>query len=174
MTAPTRKHDAPAARGSLIELKEMLQEFDTVLLTTVTPEGLIRSRPMAVQDPEGLPDCDLWFVTSRDTAKVEEIAQERQVGVCGYRPKDRGWLSISAWATFESDRDTIRRLFKPDWKVWFAKGPDDPAILMLKLSVERAEFWEPEGGRARVLYEIVKARLSGKPADLHFNPPKTV
>jgi general stress protein 26 len=174
MTSKTRQHDAPAARGSILELKQMLKEFDTALLTSITPEGLLHARPMAVQDPEEVPDCDLWFVTSTESAKAGEIAQERQVGVGAYRSRDRSWLSISAWAAFERDEALIRRLFKPSWKAWFVNGPDDPTIVILKLMVERAEYWEPEGGRARVLYEMLKARLRGEPADANLNPPKTV
>lgn len=174
MTAPIRHQEAPVTRGSIVELKQMLKEFDTVLLTTVTPEGLIRSRPMAVQDPEEVTDCDLWFVTSSASIKVGEIASERQVGVGAYRGGDRGWLSISAWAAFERDRELIRRLFKPAWKAWFVDGPSDPTIVLLKLQVERAEYWEPEGGRVRVLYEMVKSRLRGQQADANLNPPKTV
>jgi general stress protein 26 len=174
MSTPTRQHDAPSTRGSIVELKQMLREFDTALLTSITPEGLVRARPMAVQDPGEIPDCDLWFVTSSDSGKVAEIARERQVGVCAYHPGNRGWLSISAWATFERDEELIRRLFKPAWKAWFVNGPDDPTIVLLKLMVERAEYWEPEGGRVRVLYEMVKARLKGEPADANLNPTKTI
>jgi len=172
--SPSSKQEPPSERGSIVELKEQLKEYDTVLLTTVTSDGLIRSRPMAVQGPEDLPECDLWFVTSRETAKVDEIARERQVGVCGYRPTYKGWLSISAWATLDDDRELIRRLFKPDWKAWFAAGPEDPSIVILKLTVERAEYWEPEGGRARMLFQMAKARLRGEAADAHFNPSKKV
>ena len=169
----TDKQDGTTARGSLIELKEQLQEYETVLLTTVTPEGLVRARPMAVQDPEELTDCDLWFVTSSDTGKVDEIARERQVGVCGYRPKYKGWLSISARATFDRDRALIRRLFKPDWKMWFANGPEDPDIVILKLEVERAEYWEPEGSRARMLYEVVKrASRASRPIGTSTRPSR--
>lgn len=38
-------------RGSIDELKTLLQEFDTAMLTTLTPEGLFRARPMPVQEP---------------------------------------------------------------------------------------------------------------------------
>jgi general stress protein 26 len=171
---PTHKTSAPASRGSLVELKQLLKEFDTALLTSVTPEGLIHSRPMAVQDSDEVLDCDLWFVTSSDSAKVGEIVQDRQVGVGAYRTRDRSWLSISAWASFERDEELIRRLFKPAWKAWFVHGPDDPSIVLLKLQVERAEYWEPTGGRTRVLYELLKARLRGEPVDAHLEPPKTV
>lgn len=174
MTTPTRQQEVPTTRGSIVELKEMLRQFDTALLTSITEDGLVRARPMAVQDPDEIPDCDLWFVTSSDSGKAAEIARERQVGVCAYHPGNRGWLSISAWATFERDEALIRRLFKPSWKAWFVKGPDDPTIVFLKLMVERAEYWEPEGGRVRILYEMVKARLKGEPADANLNPTKTI
>jgi general stress protein 26 len=174
MTAPTRQHQPTATRGSIVELKQLVKEFDTLLLTTITSEGLIRSRPMAVQDFEDMPDCDLWFVTSSDSDKVIEIAQGRQVGVCGYRSGYRGWLSISAWVTFETDRELVRRLFKPAWNAWFPEGVDDPTIVILKLEVERAEYWEPEGGRARLLYEMGKAQILGRGAQAGMNPPKAV
>lgn len=170
----TRRQGISTDRGSLMELKQLLKQFDVALLTSVNPDGLIRSRPMAVQDSDEVLDCDLWFVTSSDSPKVGEIAQERQVGVSAYRSRDRAWLSISAWASFERDEELTRRLFKPAWKAWFVEGPSDPTIVLLKLHVERAEYWEPEGGRARVLFDLVKSRLRGEPVDAELNPPKTV
>jgi general stress protein 26 len=160
-------------RGSLAELRRLLTEFDTAMLVTVTPEKLLRARPMGIQDPEEMPGCDLWFVTGEDTAKVEEVHEERQVCVCAYRARDRSYVSISAVARTERDPAAVRRLWKPAWRAWFS-GPDDPTIVLLKLDVERAEYWEPEGGRARVLFEMIRGIVTGEPADAHLNPPKRV
>lgn len=162
------------ANSSLAELKALLAEFDTAMLVTVTPEKLLRARPMAIQDGSEMPGCDLWFVTGEDTAKVDEVNREHQVCVCCYRASDRSYVSISASARSEKDKDAVRRLWKPSWKAWFPAGPDDPTITLLKLNVVRAEYWEPEGGRMRVLYEMVKAVLTGEPADANLNPPKHV
>jgi general stress protein 26 len=156
----------------LTELKQLLTEFDTAMLVTVTPERLLRARPMAIQDPSEMPGCDLWFVTAEDTPKIEEVQEERQVCVCCYRSSDRAYISISAVARIEKDSEAVRRLWKPSWKAWFTKGPEDPTITLLKLNVERAEYWEPEGGRARVLFEMVKAVFTGERADANLNPPK--
>jgi general stress protein 26 len=159
--------------GSIAELREMLKEFDTTMLVTQTSEGLLRGRPMAMQKLEDLGDCDLWLVTSDDSPKVAEIAREHDVCVVCYRPGDRAYVSISARARAERDPLEIRRLWQPDWKAWW-DGPDDPTITILKLDVQRAEYWEPEGGRLRVLYEMAKGALAGKRPDESLNPPKTV
>lgn len=150
----------------------MLKEFDTAMLVTMTPEGLLRGRPMEIQDPDELVDCDLWFVTQEETAKTGEIDREHQVAVCCYRPRDKAYISISARATVERNQETIRSLWKPSWKAWLPDGPDHPHAALLKLSVERAEYWEPEGGPLRILYEKAKALVQGKPASQKLNPPK--
>ena len=159
--------------GSIAELREMLKEFDTTMLVTQTPDGHLRGRPMAMQEIEDLEDCDLWLVTSDDSPKVAEINLEHDVCVVCYRPQDRAYISISARARSERNPLEVKRLWKPDWKAWW-DGPEDPSITILKLDVQRAEYWEPEGGRLRVLFEYAKGMVSGKRPDEILNPPKTV
>jgi general stress protein 26 len=159
--------------GKVEELRKFLEEFDTGMLVTQTPEGLLRGRPMALQDASELGDCDLWLVTSDDSPKVAEITFEENVCVTCFRPKDRAYVSISARARLEKDRAEIRRLWKPDWKLWWDSA-DDPHIAIMKLEVRRAEYWEPKGGRLRVLYEVVKGMVTGKRPDEGMNPPKEI
>src|SRR4051812_5742729 len=115
-------------RGSLQELYDLLKEFDTTMLVTVTPDKKLRARPMAVQDATEVKDCDLWFVTGDDTAKILEVSQEEQVCVCGYRARDSAYLSISARARVDKNRAEIERLWKPTWKAFFPDGLRDPTI----------------------------------------------
>ncbi|AKT36574.1 pyridoxamine 5'-phosphate oxidase family protein [Chondromyces crocatus] len=159
-------------RGSLQELYELLKEFDVALLITQTPQGFLRARPMAMQNPDEVPDCDLWFVTSDETPKVGEIEKEHQVAIACYRPRDRAYLSISAVARVERDNETIKRLWKPDWQAWLPHGAEQTALL--KLTLERAEYWEPKGGVLRVLYEQAKAVLTGESAGKGLEPVKHV
>lgn len=152
-------------KGSLTELYKLLREFDTAMLVTVTTDKKLRARPMAIQDPDEVPGCDLWFVTRDDTAKVNEIYQEHEVCVCAYRARDQAYLSISACAQVVKDPVEIKRLWKPTWKAW-ASNELDPMLSLLKLKVERAEYWEPEGGQAQVLYQMFKSVLTGETANL--------
>jgi general stress protein 26 len=156
--------------GSIEELRKFLRDFDTAMLVTHTPEGLLRGRPMAVQDPAEVPDCDLWFVTADDSAKTDEIREEQQVNVSCIG-KDGSYVSISATARIDSNSLQVRKLWKSDWKIWLPDEPADGSIALLKLTVERAEYWHPEGGRLRVLYSKVKELFTG---EHEKNAPKRI
>jgi general stress protein 26 len=159
--------------GNLDELRRLLEKFDVSMLVTTTPEGLLRARPMALQDPEDLADCDLWLVTSDDSPKVAEVTFEDNVCVCCLRKGDGAYVSISARARIEKDREEIRRLWKADWKAWW-DSPEDPRIAIMKLDVRKAEYWEPEGGRLKVMFEMLKGMVTGKRGDADLNPAKEI
>lgn len=162
---PTSGDTAPPQQpGSLQELHDLLAEFDVAMLVTRTQDGFLRARPMAVQDPQEMPGSDLWFVTGDETPKVGEIQEEQQVAVTCYRPRDRAYLSISALARVEHDPEAVKRLWRPDWKAWVPGGPDDPHVALIKLTIEQAEYWEPAGGRLRILYQMVKDAMKRPPA----------
>lgn len=173
--AATANGDTPYVQGNLDELKNLLQEFETAMLVTSTADGRMRARPMAIQKPDSAMDCDLWFVASIDSAKMNEIAREPRVCVTCLRGKHgSAYVSISARARVHRDPALVRKLFQPDWKVWWPEGPDDPNIAFIEMNVERAEYWEPEGGSVRVLYEMVKSLVRGESADAHLPPPKKI
>lgn len=175
MKNTTQAPGAPVgAPGTLDELKKLLQDFDTAMLTTVTPHGLLRARPMAVQKPVPELACDLWFVTAVESPKAGEIAHEEQVGVSCYRHEDRAYISISASARVRRDRTLVEKLFQPSWKVWFPDGPSDPSIAFIEMQVERAEYWNLEGGRVRLLYEMAKSLVRGESAVANLPPPKKI
>lgn len=161
-----------ATRGSLAELQKLLHEFDTAMLTTVTHEGLLHARPMAIQKPAPELPCDLWFVASVDSVKMQELTRSPKVCVSCLRGRGSAYLSISAHATVRQDPALVRKLWQPDWRVWWPQGPDDPHIAFILMEVERAEYWEPAGGPVRVLFEMVKSLVKGEPGDRHLPPPK--
>lgn len=138
--------------GSKEELQALLAEFDTAMLVGTDADGSLRARPMELGHDK-LPDCDLWFVTADDTHKTDEIERHREVNVCCLRSRDRAYLSLSARARVDRNPGEARRMWKPSWKLWLGDAqPEDGGIVLLKLEVERAEYWEPDGGRPRVVY----------------------
>jgi general stress protein 26 len=140
------------AQGSKEELLALLAGFDTAMLVGVETDGTLRARPMGLQHDK-LADCDLWFVTADDTHKTDEIDRHHFVNVCCLRTRDRAYVSIGARAHVDRNTSEVRRLWQPTWKLWLGDDkPEDGGIVLLKLDVERAEYWEPEGGRLRVIY----------------------
>ena len=156
-----------AKKLDLDALYERLKDHDVGMLTTVSKDGHIHSRPMMTQERE--PDADLWFVTALDTEKVEEIRQHPQVGVIYYRDSDKAYVSISGVAHLQQDRELIKRKWKESWRAWFPEGPDQANLVLIKIDAQEAEYWEPEGGKLKVMFETARGMVTGEHPEL--NPP---
>jgi general stress protein 26 len=149
--------------GNKEELFTLLAEFDTAMLVTLDDDGTMRARPMALQRDK-LPDCDLWFPSADDTRKTDEIERHHEVNVCCTRNRDRAYVSVSARARVDRHAAEARRLWQPSWRIWFGGDkPEDGGIVLLKLDIERAEYWDPEGGRLRVVYALVRNGVGAPP-----------
>src|SRR5688500_18438006 len=108
-----------AMNGEIGKLYEMIEDLDTAMMTTRRPDGHLVSRAMANQ--KRAPGADLWFVTSEETCKVDELESEPHVNLAYYKDRTREWVSVSGIAKLSRDRDIIRQLWEPDWKAWFGE-----------------------------------------------------
>ena len=152
-------HDRESA---IAKLKELTEGIDFCMLTTID-SGQLRSRPMSTQQAEF--DGDLWFFTSDDTHKVEEIEKDDRVCVAYSNPSDSTYVSVSGRASVVKDRAKIEELWSPILKAWFPEGLDDPHLCLLKVSAEQAEYWESPSGTVVQILGFVKAIATGQQAD---------
>jgi general stress protein 26 len=138
---------------------EMLESFESAMLVTHNPDGVLDARPMRVADIE--PAGSLWFMTSRSSRKVSEIDKDSRV-LLVYQDASGQYLSIAGTARIVDDGPRTRRLWKEPYKVWFPKGPDDPDLVLLSVEPEVAEFWDVAGlNRLRYLFDAAKAYVTG-------------
>jgi general stress protein 26 len=126
--------------AQLKKLGEIMSGIKFAMLTTVEPDGALHSRPMTTQEVEF--DGDIWFFTNAHSPKVWETDQHKQVNVSFADPNKNKYLSASGIAILVHDREKIEELWKPLYKTFFPKGLDDPDLALLKVSVERAEYWD--------------------------------
>ena len=147
------------SRTEAIEkLKSLLEGIDFCMLTTIDGDHL-RSRPMSTQEFEF--DGDLWFFTSDNTHKMEEIAKDDRVNVSYAKPDDNRYVSVSGRGELVKDRQKIEELWSPVLKAWFPEGLDDPTLCLLKVSVEQAEYWDAPSSKIVQLVGFVKALATG-------------
>lgn len=151
-------------RGGQIEkLAEMIREIDFAMLTTVAEDGSLHSRPMSTQRAEF--DGNLWFFTRASAPKVGEVEREQHVCVAYAKPEAQRYVSVSGRATVVRDRAKIEELWSPELKAWFPDGPEDPDIALLKVAVERAEYWDSPSSAVAHAFSFVKALATGRPAN---------
>jgi general stress protein 26 len=153
------------------KLYEKIDALDTAMLTTRRPDGFLVSRAMANQ--KHAPGADLWFVTSEDTDKLDELDFDPHVNVAYYTDRTREWISIAGTARVSRDRETVKALWAPDWKIWFPdKGDprhgtaDDPRVVLIAVEIRSAVFLEVNKPAPVVLYEMVKGWVKGEQPDL--------
>jgi general stress protein 26 len=147
---------------SIEKLKGMLEDIDFAMLTTVAG-GKFRSRPMSTQEMDE--NGDLWFFTSDDTHKVEEIEADDRVLVAYSQPDENTYVSVFGRAKLVKDRAKIEELWNPVHKAWFPEGLDDPHLSLLKVSVEEAEYWDSPNSKLVQIAGFVKALVTGQEAE---------
>lgn len=148
------------AENQVEKLKGLLEKFDSAMLITHAQGERIRARPMAIAKVEA--NCDLWFLTGKESPKVHEIENNQQVNVVCQDGEKIG-ISISGRAELVSDRRKLDEVWKEAFKVWFPKGKDDPDIRMIFVRGEEAEYWDTHGGKGvRYVFSAVKGYATGE------------
>jgi len=161
MTAQRREDD-------LQKLRALVKDIDFCMLTTVDGNGHLHSRPMS---SNGDIDADgsIWFFTSASSHKVNEIEKLPKVNVSFADPDNQRYVSISGTAQLVRDRHKIDELWRPEFKMWFPNGKDDPDVALLRVSLEQAEYWDSPSSTIGFALNFVSSLVSGKEADTGDN-----
>ena len=162
--------DASAGK-TITELYALIDGIEIAMFTTRRPDGSLVSRPMATQtQAEG---TDLWFVTDRESHKLDELEQDPNVNLAYYRGGTREWVSVSGTAQVSNDRRAIADLYRADWKMWFndeggdrSGGPDDPRIALILVEVESVTYMKAGKPKPVVLFELAKGFVTGTRPDI--------
>lgn len=138
---------------------ELLSDFDHGMLVTRSPTGGLHSRPMALARSDG--DGTVYFSTSIDSGKVDEIRHDPEVNVAF---QDGGkYLSLTGRARVVDDRRLVDELWQPGWKIWFPEGKEDPELRILVVDARRGEYWDVGGAqRLAFAWQAAKALIQGE------------
>ncbi|WP_071393349.1 pyridoxamine 5'-phosphate oxidase family protein [Bacillus tuaregi] len=117
-------------------LRELIQDVETAMFTTATEDGLV-SRPMKTQEVEF--DGDLWFFTKKATNKYEEILHNQEVNVAYV---GKSYVSVRGKAEIVEDLNKKKELWSKVYEKVMQTSYDDPNIILIKVHVEAAEYWE--------------------------------
>ena len=146
------------------KLREMIKDIDFCMLTTVDENNDLHSRPMSLNsevDQEG----NLWFFTFGNSHKVSEVKRIPKCNVNFAQPDDHRYVSITGKAELVTDKAKIKELWKPELKAWFPEGPEEPDIALLRVGIEKAEYWDSPGGTVAQVISFVSALVTGESAD---------
>ena len=155
----------PADDDDMKTIARLVKSARIALLTTVTRDGHIHSRPLATQEVDF--DGDLWFFTQDPSSKVDDIRAHDQVNAAFESGK--GYLSIAGRATVVHDRARVDELWTPAVEAWFPDGKDDPTVALIRIDAESAEYWASNEPGVVTMFKIVKAVVTHTQPDVGDN-----
>ena len=149
---------------------DLVRDIRAAMLVTQNANGAMSARPMSAVNKDFTDR--LWFMTSADSPKLEDIRAMPLVLVAYAEPKDQNYVSVRGSARIVTDAVKIRELWTEAARVWFPRGPDESNIALIEVSVDSAEYWDAPSATMVYAYGYAKARLTRKPPDIGEN--KTV
>lgn len=135
---------------------ELIEKIPICMLSTWTGTEL-RSRPMDARPRRK--ENMIYFLTDARHHKDDEIAQYPQVMTAHSDTSNYKFVSLSGRAVISNDREKIKELWEPTAQAWW-DSPDDPNIRVLKVTPERAEYWDSPG-KVISMIEMMRAAVTG-------------
>jgi general stress protein 26 len=146
--------------GEFAKLGELIRDIRIALLTTVDAEGRFHTRPVQTLEFEG--NQLLWFFTDRESPKADELRRDVRVSLGYADPAKHTYAAVSGTATLIQDAQKARELWTVEQRAYYPEGPEDPRLALLRVQIERAEYWIAPG-RISYLLAAGRAALSGVP-----------
>ena len=158
----------------LAKLWKMIKDIKVCMMTTMDADGTLRSRPMINTQTKGDFDGVLWFFTRASAHKNLEIAEHKQINLAYSEPKDENYVSVSGRASMVKDKKKIEELWSEPMRTWFPKGTDDPDVALIRVAVEKGEYWDSPSSTMVHVYGYIKSTLTGEPPKPGENRKVTV
>ena len=133
-----------ALQDDLGSVAELLTKLEICMLTTRAADGALHGRPMS-NNGDVEYDGDSWFFAFRDSRKVREIDADPRAELAFIDTPNGTWVNVEGTASvIRDDPERKRELWQDDLKRWFADGPDDPNVVLIKLSARHIDAWSGE------------------------------
>ena len=152
--------DQVAVSHDIAKLVEKIKDIKIAMMTTIENGTELHSRPMYTHLPEA--DGTLWFFTEQDSQKVGELQQDRHINLGYANPDVNLYVAITGTGQVVTDRAKIKELWSEGLRAWFPKGSDDPNIALLKVTIEKGEFWDSPNSTLLRAYAYAKAVVTGE------------
>src|SRR5262245_10344048 len=149
----------------LRKFRDLIQSIDFCMLTTIDERGDLHSRPMS-SNGEIDQNADMWFFTAASSNKVSEIKGTPRVNLSFADPQNQNYVSVTGRARLVHDQKKIDELWQPQFQTWFPEGKDDPNVALLRVKVEKAEYWDSPSSTISYALNFVSALVTGEEPDV--------
>lgn len=143
----------------IAHVRDILRDVEVGMLTTVADDARLDSRPMVLLDRSFT--GRLLFLTDRRTSKAEDIASRPMVNASFVDPAGGRYLSLSGRAAIRPFEGDGARRAHAEFGRWLADDVTADDIAILRIDVERGEYWDESKSLMRRLGEWVGGMMQG-------------
>lgn len=154
--------------GDFRKLADLIKDVRVAMMHTMLEDrgsgGASRqqARPMYTQrlDPAAFRG-ELWFFTDAASRKVAEIADASAV-LLTYAAPDKNLYAVAfGTAVCERNEQEARDLWNIHAKGWWPEGPASPSLMLIRVQVQTAEYWDGPSSTSYML-SLLKAVALGQ------------
>jgi general stress protein 26 len=139
MNAPLNLVDTQAE--AFAQLAALIQDSKIALLTSVTTDGTLHSRPLLTREVDR-ENTALWFLAASNFSKAGRILHDKEVALAYVSADRQNFASVSGRAQVVHDKIKALELWDPMAATRFPKSVDDPRLVLLRVNVTAIEFWD--------------------------------
>jgi len=146
------------------KLIEMVKESKVcMLITREKNDENLSGRPMTISkiDDGG----NLWFFTAASSYKIDELEENKKVSISITNESNNNYLMINGTGNLVKDKSKMKELWSPILKAWFPLGLEDPDMILIKVTPKEVNYWDSSSSKMVVLFNMIKAIVSGKVYD---------
>jgi general stress protein 26 len=151
------------AQGELRNVLDLIRRIRIALLTTFESDGTFHTRPVQTLGVDE--DGTLWCFTDLHSGKVDELRADTRVSLGYADTRANHYVAVSGVGTVRRDPHRAQKLWQVEQRAYYPAGPGDERLGLLRVQIERAEYWIAPG-RPSYLYAALKAAATGTPADV--------
>ncbi len=142
------------------DLWKRLANHRYAMLTTHDADGLLAARPVTALKVE--PDGRLWFFIPVAGGIAADVERDPDIHLSYMNEDEDLFVSLRGKATVLRDAQRARELWSTMAGAWFPGGPDDPNLGILRVDVDRGDYWDVKASKLVQFYEMAKAALLRK------------
>lgn len=151
------------SKEAIEKIKDIANDTNIGMLCTNLSDMPISACPMATQevDEQG----NIWFLSSKNSNHNQDIEKDNRVQLFYSNVGNYSFLSLYGTAEVLYDRKTIEAIWKPDAKIWFQKGVDDPNITAVRFQPEEGYYWDTKSNKMIAFLKMAASLVTGKTMD---------
>lgn len=136
-----------------------ISSIKIAMLVVTDPSGRLYSSPLTTlqKDFSGA----IWFFVSASSEAVRATRASPEVNLAYIDHEKDLYVSLSGRALIDPNLEKREEFFNVFTKAWFPQGLSDPDLVLLRIDVHSAEYWDVKENKAIQLLKIAKAAATG-------------